>query len=233
MVRMIISSIVIMLLGLAQVSAHDAWFEPNDGKFVILYGHGEELESYDISKIKEVKAHDGQGNGTVLDVKKREDGKAVVAPPDNTVMLTMVFDNGFWVKTEEGWKNVSKRNVGSYLESCHSMKFAKHIIDWSPVLTNAVGLKMEIVPLKNPMSLKTGEVLQVKVLLDGKPVEGVTVATGGGHKSGMTTNNAGIVDVLIEKPGFQFISASYRVPLRNNPDADELLLSSNLTFYVE
>ena len=84
--------------------------------------------------------------------------------------------------------------------------------------------------------MKPGEALPVKVLLDGKAFEGAEVrGTGVGHdaKNVPKTDKDGIASVVIEKNGLQVINAAYKIPLKNDPDADVLSLSTNLVFGVK
>lgn len=232
MKKILFSIAVLFLLRVPLVHAHDAWLERSGEKFVVVYGHLENREEYQVSKVKEVKAFDMVGKGKSL-VVKEEDGKAFLSPPKDTMMITMVFDNGFWVKRSDGWKNISKREAKDYLESSHSIKFSKHLIGWSPAFMKPVGLRMEIVPLKDPFALKTGDALPIKVLFEGKPLTGAVISTNGMHNVEMKTNHKGVVEVPITQAGFQLISASYKIPMKDNLDADVLSLSANLTFSVK
>lgn len=88
-------------------------------------------------------------------------------------MLAVFFDNGFWVKTPEGWKNVSKKEYGKPVEdSSRPLKFSKMVSSWSDFALKPVGLEFEVVPLGKPS--REGS-LEVQVLYGGKPVEGAAV----------------------------------------------------------
>lgn len=92
---------------------------------------------------------------------------------------------------------------------------------------------MEIVPLKNPLSLKAGDAFHFRVVLDGKPAQGASVNAGGYHGSDLKTDEDGMATVTIEKTGFQIVSASIKTPLKNNENADILSQSANITFELK
>lgn len=103
--------------------AHDAWIAKKDGQIVIVYGHGNETESYDISNVKEVKAYGT--NGGIIQVSVEKAGYPVMIHAKGEPALnSMFFDNGFWVKTPDGWKNKPKKNQPDAVESLHSVKFS-------------------------------------------------------------------------------------------------------------
>jgi len=212
--------------------AHDVWIEKKGKDFVVLYGHGVNTETYDPDKVKEVKAY--SIDGSIVQVKVEKEGyPVIIKPKGKTALIYLFFDNGFWSKTPDGWKNKPKKEVPDALESSHSIKYSKAILKWSNKFSKPLGMKMEIVPLKNPLSLKVGDSLPLKVFLDGQPVEGASVNVGEYHKEALKTDKNGIAEIKIEKSGFQIVSANIKIPLKDNPNADILSLSAIITFDVK
>ena len=88
-------------------------------------------------------------------------------------------------------------------------------------------------PQKDPATVKVGDKLPIKVVFDGKPVEGAIITTGGGHasdsKDPLKTDKDGMASVTMEKAGLQMVKASYKVPIKDDPDADVLSLASTMT----
>lgn len=223
---------ILMLIISVNVSAHDAWIEKKGNNFNVVYGHGVETESYVSDKVKEVKAYDANGN-IVQAVIEKEGYPVIIKPKGNAAVITLYFDNGFWSKTPDGWKNKPKKEQPDAVESSHSVKCSKAMSAWSDKLSKPLGMKMEIVPLSNPFLVKAGGSLPIKVFLDGKPAEGASVNIGGYHKEDMKTDRNGMADVKIEKTGSQIIAASIKIPLKDNPNADILSISTNITFEVK
>lgn len=220
----------LLLAMVGQAMAHDVWFVQRDGVFVLAYGHGSETEKYDVKKVKEVKAYSPSGEPIAVQVSEG-DGEVVVKLPDASKglgVLTVFFDNGFWVKTPEGWKNVSKKEYGKPVEdSSRPLKFSKMVAVWSDFALKPVGLEFEVVPLGRPS--KDGS-LEVQVLYGGKPVEGASVEVNFDESKAVKTDAQGKAVVSGFKEGFNAVIASFKVPLEDKSEADKLSLSSTLTF---
>ncbi len=216
--------------------AHDAWIESKNGKPTVVYGHGAKLESYDPQKVKEAKAFDCEGKEIPVKIDRQASGVTLDSAKTPT-MVVVFFDNGPWVQTTDGWKNMGKQEAlkqFSVVDSSKNHKFAKAIFTPCDTPAKPTGVPFEIIPQKDPLTVKVGETLPVKVLLEGKPVSGVTVSSGdAGHDNAKNlpkTNEKGEAGVVIDKPGRQIIIASHKAPLKNDPDAENLSLSATLTF---
>ncbi|MDP3012804.1 MAG: DUF4198 domain-containing protein, partial [Candidatus Subteraquimicrobiales bacterium] len=107
----------------------------------------------------------------------------------------------------------------------------------SDVFSKPIGLRLEIIPPKNPFAIKIGETLPIKVLFEGKPLEGSTIKAGCTYERKLkeypATDKNGVANVVIEKSGNQIIATSYKTPLKDDPDADILSISTNMTFEVK
>lgn len=214
------------------VWAHDVWIEKKGNEFIALYGHGDKHDPYDTSKIKGVMAYDSNGNSIPVEVIRQKD-TASLSPKGKAFAVTLSFDNGYWLKTTDGWKNISKRDAkGMQLvePARHSLKYAKIIMQWAERYTKPLGMKLEIVPANNPFLVKKGEHLLVTVFYEGKPLEGAKMETGY-HKELAKTDKNGVASVPVES-GINVIVAKHSVPIKDNPDADTISISSTLTFEV-
>jgi len=232
MLKKLIVFCILMLVIATNAIAHDAWLVKDGKDFTVIYGHSDKTEPYNPEKVKSIKPFDTAGREIRADIRVISD-RVVVTPRKDPCFISLHFDNGFWVKTIDGYKNISKVEAKDYIESFHSVKYSKAILKWSNKLAKPIGVKMEIVPMKNPLSLKAGDNLPLKVFLDGKPAEGVSINAGGYHKDDTKTDKNGMVEVRIEKSGFQIITAGIKIPIKDNPNADVLSLSANITFEVK
>lgn len=229
---------VVFVLGLLTYStlfAHDFWIERKDGKLFIVSGHDDKWDIYDPARVKEVKAFDSKGSTLKVEAVMQKD-IAYVAPTESMAMISVFFDNYFWVKTTDGWKNITKRDAQKQglqiLESGQSFKYAKYISTWADSFSKPIGTKIEIVPQKNHLALKPGDKLPIKVLLDGKPLENAPLFLHGSHDEIAKTNKEGIANIEVKK-GHNIVSSTTRVPLVNNPDADQLYLRASVSFEVK
>ncbi len=243
MFRVAIFSVLAVLIYLNPVFAHDPWVEKQDGKLLAVFGHinSNEFEMLELGKIKEAQGIDN--NGRKAEVKMMQNNNAVsILPEKELSAVTLFMDNGYWVKTTDGSKNISKReakkymDANEYVESSHSIKYSKTILRWHPKLAEPLGMRSEIVPLKDPFGIKTGKVLPIRFLFEGRPVEGALIEVSGYGKESVTelkTNKEGMADVFIDKPGVLKITAQHKIPQKDNPDADLQLIRTTMTFEVK
>jgi nickel transport protein len=239
MFRVIMCSLLFVLfLSIQPVIAHDAWIEKQDGRLAVLYGHCGKHEPYDSTNVKEARGFDENGKPLAVEIRHDKDG-ALLAPQGTPSLVTMFYDGGYYVRTPDGGKKMTRRNAeGKFpvLEALRSQKCAKAFLAPGQAWSAIVGLPFEIVPEKDPFSLKPGDVLPMRILLDAKPIEGVTFKIGtAGHpdpKSLPKSDKDGKVSLVIPDAGLQVIAAAIKVPRKDDPDADVLSLCSSLSFEV-
>lgn len=233
MLKKCLLAIVLTLSLSAQAFAHDFFIEKKDGAYYVISGHENKWEAYDPSRIKEVKVFNEKGKKVAAKVIRKKEIVSV-ATGKKVAAVTVFMDNKFWVKSTEGWKNITKREAQKQslqiLETGESYKYGKYIETWSKRFAKPLGTKMEVVPLSNPLALKTGENLEVQVLLDGQPLPNASINIKGLHKEITKTDKNGIASIPIGKAGQNVISVSSQVPYTNNPDADQLYLKATLAF---
>jgi len=220
----------LLLTFVPQVSAHDFWMDRSGQGFLLIFGHGEQREEFNPSKVKTVKAF-GAG-GREIEVRREKKGKGLFLQPlERPSWIYTEIDDGYWSKTIYGWRNLPKRKASRVVEAIHSFYYSKALMSWSDTLQNPVSsAQLDIVLLKNPFELKTGDSLPIEVLLRGKPVAGVEVE-GRDHKIVSTTDKDGMATVgMIGGP--QLISVDVKEPIKDDPDADYLSFTATLTFEV-
>lgn len=224
----------------SSVFAHEIWMEKRlkDGDIGILWGHGiRQIDPYDPEKILDVKAFDSKGKPVEVVLVKRKES-ALISPKGTASTIGIFFNAGYLVKTkDEKKKKLTKREAkGNFeiIESFKSQKYSKAMLNPSEVFSKPIGLRLEIVPQKDPFAIKTGETLPIQVLFEGKPLEGAVVNAGltyeGKLKEFPKTDKDGMANVVIEKSGTQIIVAKHKIPLTDDPDADVLSLSTTMTF---
>lgn len=100
-------------------------------------------------------------------------------------------------------------------------------------------LWLEIIPERSPCALEAGDSLTVRVLFDGRPLEGARLAAGyegvTGHKYPVwiATDKSGRATVKFDRPGAWFIRTLHMVPLTGNNEADWQSAFSTLTLGIE
>jgi nickel transport protein len=223
----------LLFLVVPEVSAHDFWIDRKGKEFLLVYGHGDQREEFDYSKVKTLKAF-GPGGGDI-EVRMEKKGKAkglLLQPVEPPSWILAEIDNGYWSKTIYGWKNLPKRKASRVVEAIRSFYYSKALLAWGDALQSPISsAQLDIVLLKNPYELKAGASLPIKVFYKGEPIAGVEVE-GRDHEVISTTDKEGIAGIRLTR-GQQLISVSYKEPLRDDPDADYLSCTATLTFEVE
>ncbi|MEW6658924.1 MAG: DUF4198 domain-containing protein [Thermodesulfobacteriota bacterium] len=232
MKKTILLALALTLFSASALYAHDTWVAREGGDLVVKYGHGDKIDPYKPAYVKEAKAYDASGREMAVTIKP-QDTRAVLAPAQAPALVTIVYNSGAWVKTPEGYKNVSKREAKDVLQSMKGETHNKNIWQWSDRFSKPLGGKMELVPLKNPLSLKVGDTLPFQVIYNGKPLAGATVAAEGVEKDTLKTDLNGKAQIVIKKSGFNVVKANRKTPTPNDPDADTLSETANIAFEVK
>jgi nickel transport protein len=230
MFRKIGAVLLLILLCEGPALAHDVWIESaGGGNLAVVYGHPGKTEAYDPAKVEKAWAWGAAGEAVPMSVKKEKDG-VVVVPEKGAALVTVQFNNGYWTKTTEGFKNAPKGGIENYMESFHSLRYAKMILGWSDQLKKPQDVEIDLTPLVNPLELKVGDALPLMVYYKGKPVEGAKIYGAEEDGNKVYTDKDGKARVTISKPGRQKIGASYRVYVDNDPDTDSYIRSVNMVF---
>ena len=216
-----------------EVFAHDFWIERKGKEFLLVYGHGDQRMEFNSSDVKTVKAFGPGGKEIEVRMEKKGEVKRLLLQPvESPSWILAEIDNGYWSKTIYGWKHLPKRKASRVVEAIRSFYYSKALMAWNDALQNPISsAQLDIVPMKNPYELKAGASLPIKVFYQGKPIAGVEVE-GQDHEVISTTDKDGNARIRLTK-GQQLISASYKDPLKDDPDADYLSCTATLTFEVE
>ena len=211
------------LCGAQAAFTHTVWLEPagstaNTWK-VLFGGHAGELVPLDASKIESV--HVFNARGSEVDFDREERGKDVLLRfPDEAVLAAIHFDNGIWSRDRMGRSvNRPMREVDGATEATHAVKFHKTILDWTDVVTQALGQDFEVTPLEKEQP-RAGEAMRVRVTLHGEPLAGVSLGRGEEGDAG-TTDDAGIA-VFVPDSGFNKLWAGKRFAVDDEDDYTEL-----------
>lgn len=194
-------------------SAHVVWFDYQNGEYDILFGHPEDgPEPYAPSKFKEATVYDASRQTIPFTINQKEDGLSLT-PNSQPSAITGFFDNGFFARTDTGSKQIAESEVKDYGNVGHYLKYTKAFYDWSDTLAKPYNQPLEIIPLQNPLDVKPGDSLQVKVLYQGNQISDAVVEHLG--KSFPVDNN-GIFSVPIGIEGLQQLEAGYSLPAIGN-----------------
>ncbi|MFP4087796.1 MAG: DUF4198 domain-containing protein [Desulfobacteraceae bacterium] len=151
---------------------------------------------------------------------------------------------GFVSKTTKGYKMGPKTEFKQVLSCFHYDLRGKTYIDAGDENTpqiQAIGDPLEILPMTTPLGLRTGDVLPVRILLEGKPLAGATVhATYAGFSDQphtfvqtLQTDAEGKARVTLNHAGDWFIAVTHEIPYPDKTECDTQKYNATLTFGVE
>ena len=216
--------------GMRAAVAHDLWVEPETGGYQLLYGHhpgvshaGAQQIDYAPDIVKSVVCLDAADNRRPATIGDR----SPVRIEGDCAVLYVLTSSGYWTKTTAGTKNLKKTEAASPLASWQSFESVKHIAQWGAGAASPLATPLEIVPAKNPLALKDGDKLTLRVLANGQPVADATVSYDGKPRG--QTGADGTVNIRVKHTGLQLIQASARTP-HAGPEADAVIHTTALTF---
>ena len=228
-------SAAVYMTFLTTASAHDIWITlagpAAARRAVVNYGHPDDREPTVADKIIDIFAitasarqplinglsFEREGPWFVVETKPFQD--------DGHTLLSVRYDNGYWIKTADGYRNATRREVPGALDSLWSMKFGKALTGPGAPWAKALGQDLEIVPLVDPFAVRVGEILRVRVLFHGKPLTGGKVERADaitpvpeGQIPSFTTDSDGIAAIPIVKTGPTQLAIDYNVTPSATPD---------------
>jgi len=177
-------------LGVGFASAHDIWITtagpPHARRAVINYGHPFDRPPTVADKIIDIFAITASGQQSLIKgLTTERDGQWFVVETkpfhdDGHTLLAVRYDNGYWIKTADGYRNATNREVPDAVETLWSVKFGKAFTGPNAPWDRVLGHELEIVPLSDPLTVLPGQILQLRVLFRGKPLVGGKIERGDG-----------------------------------------------------
>ena len=227
------SLLLLVALSVPAAHAHDLWLEPAPRGYTVQYGHHPQLDShggevqvpYAPAIVKSAVCVEPGGSQ-----RPAKFGSAYpVHIEGDCAVVHVSTSSGYWTRTTGGTKNLKKTEVAVPLGSWQSFESVKHVAAWGPGTGSPLAAPLEIVPIANPLTLRDGDKLTVRVLADGRPVADAVVTYDGKPRG--QTGADGNVNIRVRHGGLQLIQASTRTP-HAGPDADEVVHTAALTFVL-
>jgi hypothetical protein len=169
--------------------------------------------------------------------------KAKLSVP-GTYMCLAVPVNGFATKTPDGYqRGKNKKEVDHPVLCRYSMKYAKAIFTvgraGGDAYAKPLGQEMEIIPLKDPATLKPGDTLPVKVLKEGEPARTYVYGTYDAFSDKKDTfcyttrtDKQGIAEIKLINDGTWVLIAKIEEPFADSAVCDIQRWAATLTFHV-
>ncbi len=167
-------------------SAHDIVLVPGKNRVTVRYGHPGDWLAIDDEKLLEFKMFGAPARSVDLQDDLKRQGlvllmqKKLAAP----ALFAARYDNGLWLKlptaagSKERWRNASRFTLADGSDPMASLKFAKGAVlsaADTELYKTEVGHLLELIPQKNPATLRTGKLLPVLVHFKGQAQAGAGI----------------------------------------------------------
>ncbi len=246
--------------------AHEFWLQPKKYKYKVgeemlvdfMVGENFTGEYWDLTKHKAEKA-EVHFVGGVTDVTKQvkptkgnnlsykflKEGTHLVSMQSNAAFIEMDGEKFTDYLKEDGLDNIldlrDKQGISNQPSKEFYQRFVKLIVQAGDKTDNTwskrVNFPIEIMPLSNPYTLKSGDYLECRVLLNGKPSahQMVKVWSHIGNKiflQDIYTENDGSIKFPISNSGPWMVSTVKMIPSQK-PGADYHSMWASLVFGIE
>jgi len=228
-----ITAFVFLLTMMSAAQAHDLWIEREVQGYVLQSGHRASDHHHGDRKLRHDYPRDFVTQAICLDVAGNSHNLPTdtvpFQAPTTCVGLFIQASSGFWTKTPFETVNRPRTEVRQAVDSWLSLENVKRIDQWLPVFSEPLGNGLELVPLEDPTTLGRGDKLHLRVMMDGRPVEGAVVSYDGDIRGASAAD--GHINIRLREAGLQQLTASLETP-HPGPEADRTIHTSVLNFEV-
>jgi nickel transport protein len=215
------------------VLGHDLWLERGGDRLTLQYGHlrghagheGAARLEYAPTVVQRVLCLGADGQPRPGEVGDRY--PVTVSGP--CALTYVLASSGYWSKTPFGTRNQPRDELHQVVDSWVSYEGVKRLDAWGETLSAPATGDLELVPLENPLALRPGDKLHLRVTYQGRPRAGVVVAYDGSPRG--ESNADGLVSIRLREGGLQLIQASFSEAI-DSPKAQRAVHATGLVFEV-
>lgn len=224
--------VILIFCVFSKAFAHMMWIERVEKDFIVFWGHKGESQPYNPDSIKQVSLFDKKGDILSFE-RKVQDKNLVLSSQKLPTAIVASMEGVNLVNTPDGRKRMNKKEAEAQglkvLESFFVTQATKAIFGEGEVLAKPLGLRLEPIILEGPYGK---EFVTVKVLYEGKAVEGIAINNHSHNEVGKTDSN-GIAKLKVEdlkiKDNYYGLVLSYKVKSTEG-DVDYLWMITSLTW---
>lgn len=205
-----ITASLLALVGAAQ--AHGIYIAQRAGQPTVVLGHGAEDLPYAPTKLTRLQVHGADGAPLAVPVEHLR-GQASVTLPPEAASISATYFGGWHGKTAEGkWKPGAR---GEHADVARVGEYHKHTLFIAGGAAQLPGLpagELAILPLQNPLVLRAGQSLAVKVMFRGKPLAGARVVgdyVNSSHTVSARTGRDGVARVRLRNQALNVIAVTH------------------------
>ncbi len=195
------------------------------------WAHGE-FQKFEARQLKGTSAYDINNKKIKTGIDYSKDTTLLTAK--KPAMIALTFDAGYWVEGDKGYENIEpSKYKGIVYNTLKSVKYGKRYFEWSDAFLKPTGIKIEIIPLVNPFTIKKGDKLPVLVLKDGEAFENASFETSDYGNLDIKTNKYGIANIPVKNAGLQIIAAVYYADEISDKNTNKITIQSSISFEVK
>ena len=199
----------------APADAHGVYFANRFDQKALVLGEGPIENAYNPACALGIDAYDVDFMPTTVERVDYDDHIAVV-PSDRRGVTATFFDYGYFAKTTDG-KVIPTRdysNIENLVSVTHARKYNVHY--WSEAVKpgGLYNVPIQIVPRVNPLTLRRGDTLELRIYKDGQPYANAPViADVIGNLGAVTQADAnGYVSVRVANNGLNVVGVEVGLP---------------------
>jgi uncharacterized GH25 family protein len=251
-----VTTLLVIQMTCMAAFAHDLWVTPNDyrlgqtamASMVVFNAHQFPAVEKDIlpsDRVDRVFVIAPDGSQVKYNAEADQYLSAAPLKQNGTYMAVALPINGFFTRTTQGYqRGKNKKDLTGAIDCRYSEKYAKSLFTvgkaGGEVFSRTLGHSMEIVPLKDPATLREGEFLPVKVLLDGKPARTLVLGTYAGFSDlpntwayATHTDREGLARIQLIHAGNWLLLAKENAAYPDTTECDTLSRAASLTFNID
>ena len=199
----------------APADAHGVFYANRVDMKTLVLGEGPLDNAYDPACVQRIDAYDVNVQPTSVE---RVDGEKNVSivPGDDLGVTATFFDYGYFAKTTDG-KVIPTRDY-SNIENLMSVTYARkyNVHYWNDMVKpgGLYNIPIQIVPAVNPLTLRRGDTLELRIYKDGKPYANAPVIADvlGNLTSEVHADANGYVSVRVANNGLNVIGVEVSLP---------------------
>ena len=212
--------------------AHYLWVQEVDDSYAVCRGSiGERIDSYNPFCVTHISAKSPDGTAVSI-ARTNEKDRVVFTAKEKPAMVSVTSEWGDRVNTTRGKKLMNRQAAEAaglnVVSAFTSTQFSKTMFAPSKSNTQLLGLRFELVPLADPMTLAPGTPAAFKLLFDGRPLAGVPILTNCDKES--KTDENGVAQIAFGKSGVCLLYATHRIPADKDSGLDFFKFMTFLIF---
>ena len=218
----------------APADAHGVYYANRLDHKVLVLGEGPLDNAYETGCVQRIDAYDVNFAPTMVERVDHSDHVSIV-PPENLGVTATFFDYGYFAKTTDG-KVIPTRdysNIENLVSVTYARKYNVHYWNAAVQPGGLYNVPIQIVPAVNPLTLRRGDALRLRIYKDGQPYANAPViADVLGNLTGVANADAnGYITVNVANNGLNVIGVEVGFPT-DNANVTEKIFSS-LSFILD